>query len=119
MSFASRNSEPQRVDGRTMGEPHPDAQRNLQYCIHKMREIDLLESMEFFYQDLDPRTNIIIDPKCIFFSWNEGVRLYSNPVSFHMSNLDFQATLTRCVQWMVEKGHARRVGQKRVKESLI
>jgi hypothetical protein len=99
------------VDGRKKGEPHPDANINLKYCMELLTKIDILEpSLSISYERVDPKTQIIVEPICIYFTWTENGELWSGYRSFHLPHQQFKEEICQAVNHLLAKKFAKRKG---------
>lgn len=117
MSIKDRNWG--RPEEKAVSEPHPDAARNLAYCLDLLKKIEVLEptlSWEFY----DCKTEgvgadgkplkVISDPKVIIFSWEEGGERWTGDRSFHMPNEEFKKSFCDCINFLLQKRFVKRYG---------
>lgn len=98
-------------------DPHPCAQKNMETAFSYLKEIEPLGSLSIVYQDCDPITNVIKEPKFVAFYWKEGLRDFGHPVSFHQNSNEFSDELKKCISFLLYKRLARKTtSPKRVKD---
>lgn len=96
----------ERFEKKKESEPHPQARRNLETAFEYLKNITHKKDLSIVYQDFDPITSIINEPKFVAFYWKDGPRNYGHPISFHQSMENFSEELKKCINFIINRGLA-------------
>lgn len=110
MRFKDDTTKPD-ATGRLPGEPHPDAQKNLEICVYRLKDFEKPSRCQIIYSDVDSN-GIICDPIMVAFYWHEKGNRWGRPVSFHQGSFDFNKEIVHCLEWLEKRGMMKRIMKK-------